>query len=366
MKHILMKCETYTMIIAALQIKRCFISDDDIVDVMISDESRNSEKIVKNLKDLCEFRNVYYIKTKEKYKGGNFRKKIRKIFYVIENEKKASEYFGIFKWKYDEFYFCNFDITSNQIYWYLLKYNANIKCHRFEEGYSTYLVFNDYKVLSYFMKVVGFIARKKILEKNIADSFFYEPKLVAYKKNVKKRKIPSIKKENKDFVTCLNRIFEYSGQAEEFSKPFIFFEESFCVDKKELINDYEVVMNIVRCVGKENIIVKIHPRNECNRFLKDGLQVGNSNIPWEIILLNGNFDNSLFLTISSGSVINSMTWNNCMMKTILLYKTLPVKPRICDKKYEYYVMSLMKICNNNNFFIPNSIEEFKKIIKEIQ
>lgn len=53
------------------------------------------------------------------------------------------------------------------------------------------------------------------------------------------------------------------------------------------VNDVELIEALADKVGKQNMMVKIHPRNPVNRFEKLGYKTNhNTAIPWEVIVMN--------------------------------------------------------------------------------
>lgn len=58
-------------------------------------------------------------------------------------------------------------------------------------------------------------------------------------------------------------------------------------------------------VGRDKIMVKIHPRNPHNRFLELGYKTNqDTSIPWELILMNVDMSDKVLITISSSSILN--------------------------------------------------------------
>ena len=84
----------------------------------------------------------------------------------------------------------------------------------------------------------------------------------------------------------------------------VVFEESHSFEGFE-VPDVEIVDKVANKVGRNNIMIKIHPRNPYNRFSQLGYKTNkNVSIPWKIIVLNQSFEDKIFVTISSGAVIS--------------------------------------------------------------
>lgn len=359
---VLMLCNTYNMLLAAIQIKRYDLSDDN-VDIIISDYSNNAEEISNNLKKTQLFDNIYFAKVKEIYQGGNFIHKVRKTLLLFEKSENVKRKFQINNFNYDAFYFVNYDIPANQLYNQIKKCNPVVEVHRFEEGYSTYIIKNDYILLEYITKIVSMLTGKDNLINANKILHLYEPELLIYQCDYE---VKSIKKYSKDEVEdkrLLNEIFNYKNEADEYEKyKFIIFEESFCVDKKEKINDYAMFKFVIDLVGGNNVIIKMHPRNNNKRF--QDIKIGKNNIPWEIIQMNGCFNKSIFITISSGAVLSSRTWLNDNIQSVFLFNCTNTKPRLVNENYLSYFHKLYSKDKYTKWFIPDNTLKLSEFLKK--
>lgn len=353
-------CTTTNMLMAVIQIRR-FIEVNENADILITDQSGIMSEVYNNLSRIGLFENIYFFKCKKKYEGGNIFYKIRKFFYIFESKRKILKETGLKNLDYDLIYFCNFDLLTNQIFYNIYKNNKYVLFNRVEEGFSTYTRRNVYITLEKLTDVLYKICRMPSLKSFVKKLYLYEPELLLYNCEYEKIKIPKYRK-CKDDVRLLNTVFGYTDEASEYQKyKYIIFEESFYHDNKEKINDEEVFRTIVSRVGKDNVIIKLHPRNTKNRF--SDLNVGRSNIPWEIIQLNGDFNNNIFITISSGSVLASKIWLCDDVKTFFLYKCTNVIPNIVDRNYLSYFDIVNKRINNESWIVPDNIDDaLKKMI----
>ena len=80
-------------------------------------------------------------------------------------------------------------------------------------------------------------------------------------------------------------------------------EEAF-FDDKIPSNDLELVLRIAEIVGKDQMIIKLHPRNKVNRFQEYGFQtMQHTQVPWEITLMDEDITDKILFTISSIALI---------------------------------------------------------------
>ena len=91
---------------------------------------------------------------------------------------------------------------------------------------------------------------------------------------------------------------------DRYDRPVVFFEESYPCDGVD-IGDLALVNRLAELVGKENIFVKTHPRNQENRFKKAGYATNrDSTTPWELVILNTSFAHTLLVTVGSSAATN--------------------------------------------------------------
>ncbi|MDD6194966.1 MAG: hypothetical protein PUB19_08715 [Lachnospiraceae bacterium] len=350
----LVVCNVYSALLVALQVKRYYMPDDQ-VDIILTDYSNDMDRIAKNLQETGLFHRVYFAPVKKVYAGGNIFHKIRKTLLVLEREETFLERFGLPNLEYDRFIFTNYDIPTCQIYLYLSK-KGQTKYSRIEEGYSTYTNENDFTILDKIMTVICALKGIPKLRDVTREIYLYEPTLMQVHCPYEKKKLPKYSKDSKEDKELLNRVFGYDNEADEFEKyKIIIFEESFVQDKMDPINDYEVFNEMIEAIGPENFILKTHPRNDILRFTN--IAVNKSRMPWEIIQINGNFEDKIFLTVSSAAALASKLWFDDRVKTIFLYDCVNRHPHMVDKNYLNYFKTINEMKHPEDWIVPQSVEE---------
>ena len=178
------------------------------------------------------------------------------------------------------------------------------------------------------------------------------------------KKIENLERKDIELRNIVNKVFKYDLINDIYDKKYIFFEESFFCDNKG-IDDMDLILNIAEIVGKENLMVKLHPRNKVDRFKEYGITTNKTiGIPWEVIQMNNDFSNKVFLTISSGSVLASKLYFNDNIETYLLFNCTNKMSDMVTDEYSKYLEKIKKNLNFDNFKIPNSNEEFFKELRE--
>ena len=196
--------------------------------------------------------------------------------------------------------------------------------------------------------------------------YLYSPELLDWDDNPYEIKKIGMK-DNELFLKKINDLFGYDKTfkkhiEDEYKEKYIFFEESFfwTIGNNR---DESLVEHISDVVGKKNFIIKLHPRNLINRFEDKGYNTNQIHgIPWELIAINlPPEDNKVFLTISSGAVLNYRFLKSLSFKTILLYKCVGDYYGHIDKNliewFERY-----KKTYSEALYIPETIDEMDELL----
>ncbi len=330
-KNILIICNTPYQIFVAAWFKFSILKDV-AVDIVISDQMNDSENLANNLKDISFFQNVYYVKSK----ALNCKTAIQKLQTVISPLRLLKKYIIINK-KYDAVYASNLDAFAKLIFHSikncrLQKYsNRNLDFYIFEDGISTYSKqFEKQYINLKNNKQFLFVRNKNKIHSNLKGVCVFDKDAIMWEPNAPIIEIPKIDIDNLNFKNTVNSIFDYKNMSDVYKEKYIFLEESFFAEGYE-INDVEVIEAIADIVGKENIMVKIHPRNPVNRFQKLGYKTNiNTTIPWEVIVLNQNLGEKILLTFASSAVLNPLRLFGQNTKVYSLYKCFEKIPDILN------------------------------------
>ena len=86
----------------------------------------------------------------------------------------------------------------------------------------------------------------------------------------------------------------------------------------------EIVEKIASIVGRENLLIKLHPRDTTNRFIRLGYKTNKTfSVPWEALALTMKKMPLMCITFSSGAALNYQFLTKKKNRTILLYKLMP-------------------------------------------
>ena len=358
-KSTLIVCNTLFQIFVATHIRMKLFKDDAAFDIVVSDHSNNSEQIAENIRKTGIYRNVFFIKNKKTKKHGTglfhaISYAFRRTIEILRNEiiaRKISR-----KGKYDILFISNISIFTVLLYNRLLKKNKKMNLNLFEEGMSNYCRFFTHgdKPDSLHRK---WINKKGIIENLHKLYLFNEQYLEWDAPNGEIVHLEKIDVYDKHFSDVINTIFGVSEMTDKYDRKIIFFEESFFADGFE-VADVELVNQIADKFGRENIMIKIHPRNRINRFAALGYKTNvNTNIPWEVIILNQDLSDKILVTISSGSVLNPYLYFENTLQSYSLLNCLEKKPGCMEGELGDLMQKAYK-SHPDLFLIPQTIGDF--------
>lgn len=358
---ILVVANTPFQIVVACHILQLYYPQAD-VDLCISNGIRDAENIVKHATETEAFRNVIFLRNRKCFAKGPLNKLFAWLSYIISNYRIS---FSLAKNTYDILLFSNISVLTKLLTTKLSKYNSQIKIQIFEEGMSTYTQrFAD-------GDAPNTLYRRWVDKKGILDSldrlYVFNPFFLAWKPiNGHVQELPKISSENADFRQLINQIFDYAHCQDKYDKKLIFFEESHALEGYD-VPDIEIVEQIAIRLGKDNIMVKTHPRNPINRFARLGYKTNiNTAIPWEVIMLNEKLTDKILVTISSGSVIYPYLYLNIAAKSYSLIRCLKERPGLMKGEMGNLMETIYETYPDI-FRAPKSFDVFyKNLEKDIQ
>lgn len=346
MKNILFCCNTHYQLILAIQMANTLFKNDKVT-FFISDHSNKAYFYAKNLIKAEGENSVRFINTKKlDYTAFNFRLKLFIYKLLIYNRFPFSNFPNE---KYDEFITYN-DIKSTILLAnYLKKRNPKLIISRMEEGILSY---NNILSNRRIRKSLDFILKEKIgfLNLKLYNKNFYSVYPRLYSGKLNPVSIPHIDTHNSSFIELIRNIFGIEIKKLKYPQKYIFFSSVCDFEGGTPIGELELIKKISEIVGKKNLLVKVHPRDNIKRFIDEGLVVDeNSSNPWEAIQLNYDFSNHVFLTICSGSVLSISPIISNPPKTIFLYNLIKTSNELFNNTVKNFIELREKISKFNEF-----------------
>lgn len=363
-------CNTPLQIICAVNMKYSVYSNCRF-DIIISDHINNSKKLVDNANKYSVFDNSYYVESFD-YSRGRAKTNNALMYKINKCINRDKILFDMIKidMDYDILLFNNFDAFTQLVFRCLYKRNKLIKAYMIEDGYSSYMAqsydwknnVREIKRIQDFIKIHIFGIHN--IASHIEGQYLYKPELVKWEAPFERLAIPQFSVENHNIIDKLNKLFGYENMEDKYDKPIIFFEESFRKENKN-IGDVELVETIGSIVGRDNIMIKRHPRNDDDIFNKLGYKTNkNTEIPWEVIIINNpDLVNKVLVTICSGAAATPYTMFGMKTKSIILLDMVKDKTKGFYEFYHIYFDYMNNAVFKTNpevFCKISSIDELKK------
>lgn len=316
MKNILFVSHTYYQVITMIQMRLTLFKDAKTT-AIISDSSNNAEKVFNRLKAMSIFEKCYFIKIKEEL----FRKKtsldkIRQIPMFVSGNGDIWDSLPL--GYYDEIIYYNQDEIIFSLYAKLYRENQNLKVSRFEEGIFSYGFGTWPSLKCTIAQVIRKVLGRKNLEEAYSNYYCYYPEL--YHGTMAVIPIPSISEDN-GLSNILQKVFNLNFNQDDYRYRYIYFSSTLGSEGKNPIGELELVKRIAELVGNDNLLVKVHPRDDASRFIDAGMNVDiHSNVPWEAIQMGMDFSQHVFLSITSNSAITMTLLQDKPPKVFYMYK----------------------------------------------
>ncbi len=362
MRKVLITAQSSFQLLAAIQMKIELFTEDDVV-LFIHDYTRDYLLYAERLRKTGLFSEVITCGLKRYFQYCSFAEKVGRcmdIFTRPEDElaRWAPELAGKY---FTDYLYNNTDMFQRLLYASLYETNPLIRCARYEEGYSIYLSDDD----GYYSHSIERVSRALHYPspvKDIKNYYVFHPELFQMEVGVPIIKIPCISRLSDRLRRTLSEVYDVRG-SEAIRERFIFMETiDYAAEKSS--EDVDMVNEIADLVGKENILIKMHPRNPVDRFTPLGYKVyGKSSVPWEVLQMNNDFSDKVFVTVNSSSVLSSALYFDDAITTVFLYKCMKKKPKIVGGSYDALLARLQ--AERNYFIFPANVTELQDCLKNI-
>lgn len=365
-------CSSSIQIMFVLNLKSTILRDD-IVEVIFTDTLNGYKKLVDNSNRYKIFDAAYAVESFNlSRRKGIYRKRgfFHNILFLKNRKKYVSNLLNI-EWEYDAVMFSNVDDFTCGIYDCCYQKNRKIKLFLFEDGYSTYCVQGNVLLKSIeknkkiMYKIMNLILGIKTAVLNIEGQFLYDVESIEWEAYFRRIPVKKFDSNNEQNVNRLNLLFGIDEITDTYDEPVIFFEESYRTEGIPM-NDVEIVNNIASWIGKENIIVKIHPRNKDNVYKKLGYKTNvDTLVPWEVIFINNpQMENKLLISVASGSIATPYTMLGKETHSVALVDMKQVNPSgWISEYYDYLRRKIFKV-RPDIFSCPRDEVELKIIVQE--
>lgn len=358
MKRVLFVCNSVYQVLVASWIKYHRFSND-CADIILSERMNGVYDIADRMKKTEIFDDVSVLRVKynSNSKINSVLKFVHFNFFAKNIQKKK---------KYDMLYTASMDYFIATLFDFLRRKNKSLILNYYEDGTASYTKrLSWYYILFKKPSRLKNISHNNIFKKYTIYSSFNEfsvfaPELLEwYPEGSKVTKIDKIDINDKKFIKIINFIFDYENLEDKYEEKYIFFEESFYADTGYM-EDVDLIEKLADIVGKENLLIKIHPRNPENRFAKMGYKTNvNTAIPWEIIAMNIDLTDKKIIAVASTSIINPIQVLGIDVQAYSLINCLNEIPQLLNSPLSQTVINMFK-AYPNNITLCSSIEEISE------
>lgn len=334
---------THYQTIVSLQLRLTLFKEDDVV-FLVSDHSNGSKEIVERFNKIRVFEDVKYIQTRDIINNNTKRGEWEDFFCFTFSKKNKYDFYlnDIKNLYFDELVVYNFNFDIYGLYSVLSSVNPQIKISMMEEGILSYSKSQPTpKKLALSGKIRNGIGKKNI-ENAVGNFYCFYPCL--YEGKYRPVQIPLIRPKS-EIVEILKEVFDVQAQDLHYDRKYIFFASVFDFEGGTPIGEFELVKQIADTVGKDNLLIKIHPRDRRTVYHDNGFMVDrNSSVPWEVIQLSHDFSNHVFLTATSGSVLSGNFLTDIPVRTYYLFDLCHIQ----GSAAENIVQQIYNLLRNEN------------------
>lgn len=359
-KKALLLCETRHVLLNYLILSATELSDWD-VDLALTDTTAWKDETVGALERSGMFRKVLSLPMRElNLSNAQWSKEERR-----ENERHPEALFGKTELSFDytDVWF-NLPSLSSQLLWALLvrKGSSEPDIHFIDEGTASYTLkpFEDPSSIGVWS------VRRKYID-HIVDIWLAKAELKSGKGRVPLtvRQLNMSIVQDEKFSALLDSLFVASAIP---SQKFVFFEECY-IRNRHTANDLEVLEEIAGLVGKENIVVRLHPKTEVDRFTPFGFTVSpQDGSLWELMCLERDLSEKVFLTVKSSATFTSLAFCSRPPKVVVLKDIVEgYFPNKNSADFIEYLQRAQVVFGHSeaNLLAPQSEEELKIIIEHL-
>lgn len=299
MKNILIYCNTYYQLLVAIQLQLT-IKKEDSVSVILTDESRGSKEIADRLRGAGFFHGVYYL---EKKVGPE------QVGAAYRARTLCSGVFGRLPEGMPRDYVCdeligyNLDLSTHAVYAALCRRNPAICCNAMEEGLLSYATPESSSGLLRAIQRCRRLLGWKILRKSVRKFYCFNPSV--YQGELEPVAIPKLDCSSAMLRGLLQQVFLGDRVLEPYRQKYIYLPCIYDMEGGKPIGEAALAAMLQKQLGKNDLLVKVHPRDDAGRYSASGAVVDtNSPVPFEVLCILQDFADKVLITTLSGSVLN--------------------------------------------------------------
>lgn len=335
-------------LLVAVQLRLTYLKDDE-VDIIISDETPSFHHLYNRNVLQNVFTNIYFAEVK-KYQVN--KKKFFFPQYALSEILKESPK------SYSDIFFWNPDFIIYNYYKWYKTINFKVIYHLYGDAMSSYILDapdgnkNDGMYVGNKKDILNFLDKWLFGYTRIADLNYdyYIFKKEMFLKNTNRNliSIPTIDLKNKNILRLYNEIYDYHNYF--INQKYIYLDTARdgYITNEDVLGILKI---LIEYLGRENIIVKPHPRVEEKIYMQLGIEVFDRNVPWEIYCMNNQMSNKIvFCSLTSAAVMPYILFEK-KYEIVSVCDMIPnTHPHLIDLKMIYEIINKRE---HNIKFIPD-------------
>ena len=340
-------CNTVYHVMVVCCIRKYLHPDREAV-LWISDHTNQAEHICRKMQQTdCGFQKVKYIRTKIYQETEYTDRSIQKACM-----DRAAAQLRALEEDFSHVYMANFDFFL---------------CALLEEWAGRDVIYSLYEdgLGTYSYEGNMFTSGKyPALTNAVHDIYVFYPDKMSWQAGRPVQKIPCRLEQDIRMKQDFGTIFSFDTLSDRYDAGFIFFEDGFAEWKEN--EDMQLLEAVGRVVGKDQIFIKTHPRNQSQKYQEAGFAVNRDTcVPWEVISMHIPVENKVLITFYSQAVIMPFMLSGARYRAVILGKILECGDARAEQYFrymdEYYYSVYPDI-----FFVPESLEELTEYLERLQ
>ena len=259
----------------------------------------------------------------------------------------------------------NVDSFAPKFFYYgLLEKGMRPQIHFVSEGTSSYALDftntkND-KMDHKYYKELAYL-------ENLQNLYVYRPELyTGGSKRLNLVQIPAYSTLPQDVYDVVEDVF---GKAEPIKEKLIFFEGCFWGDNY-LLDEVGILLAIAKQIGKDNMIIKRHPRNKLDRFSPLGFKVmPNQTTPWEVMIKDIDLSHKVLVSVASFTCYSAYEMYGKSSNGILLKDVMLGRVNFLENPgYRRFFQKAEKVFNAEQTvsWSPKNREELARVLMALE
>lgn len=323
--------------------------------ILILDHFSYASELVDNLRDTGLFENVYLLNCSTKTIEDKM-KRLMKSYFVDRIVKEFSNYI------YAEVLFFALDFLN---YAYIIENGAQATEYAYvEDGVGTYFedeIYSPSRIASTILKLRG---KMKYISK-VKTIYVFQPQMMfGNRDEFVIKKIPPVSRNNIEFTELVTKLWTFK----EMDFHAMYMEQPYneVIGAEYDTREKQIFEIIEKYFKNDELIVRIHPRSK-DKFADKYKDTNYA--PYEAILLNYNVEKKIIISTFSTACLTPKMMFNQEPLVILTYKLYPSflkKYEEIDKIDAFINKFKMSYRENKYVQVPNTIEEFEEILRELR